>query len=104
MKDVFIEITETDTDKELFECPPIKMFKIVKLQIDNQSGADSTVEIADTFVTNDDSATSVRDVKFKETLSSGEKLNIDDEKIVRGKLVAKISAQPVRIALGLEEV
>ena len=104
MKDVFIEITEVDTDKELFRCPPIKMFKIVKLQIENRSGADSTVEIADVFVTDDDSAVSVRDIKFKETFSSGEKLNVDDEKIVRGGLVAKVSAQPVRIALGLEEV
>jgi len=104
MKDVFIEITDVDTDVELLECPPIKMFKIVKLQIDNRSGGDATVEIADTFTTNDDSAKSVRDVKFRETLSTGEKMNIDEEKIVRGRLVAKVSAQPVRIALGLEEV
>ena len=104
MKDVFIEITDVDTDVELFTCPSIKMFKIVKLQIDNRSGSDSTVEIADVFTTNDKSAKNVRDVKFKETLDSNEKLNIDEEKIVRGKLVAKVSAQPVRIALGLEEV
>ena len=104
MKDVFIEITETDTDKEIFECPPIKMYKIVRLEIDNRSGATSTVEIADTFVTEDDSKTEVRDVKFKEDLDAGEKLNLSENKIVRGKLVAKVSAQPVRISLGLEEV
>ena len=99
------EVTTTDSDVTIFSCDRKSIYVVVSIEIDNKSGADAVVEIADTFTTEDTSSTSVRNIIFKETVPTGSRVNLSDLfKKVRGDVVASVDNQPIDIVLDVKKL